>query len=228
VRFGFGSTRTFVAILPRLTRVDELILDQHGSLTTEDECHYLLEWTKGGGYSASVTNRLISNLKKGVDRRGLPEYFYKEQAIETAGYNLRQTINRKWLEKATLVPIPPSSRKADPSYDNRMTLVLQAMTRGIVEADIRELIVQRESMMPAHLSGNYRPTVAEIMANYEIDESLTDPQPTVIGLFDDILTAGSHFRAAKLVLGGRFPGVPVVGVFLARRIFPPGELNPGV
>jgi hypothetical protein len=199
-----------------------LIRDQHGSLTADDECHYLWEWTRGGGYSASATNQLISNLKKGVERRGLADYHYKEEAIQTAASNLRQTINRKWLEKATLVPIPPSSCKDDLKYDNRMTLVLQAMTSG-TEADIRELIVQGESMTPAHLSGNYRPTVAEIMANYEIDEALTDPQPTVIGLFDDILTAGSHFRAAKLVLLGRFPGVPIVGIFLARRIFPPGE-----
>jgi hypothetical protein len=96
-----------------------------------------------------------------------------------------------------------------------MTLVLQAVTRGIHEADIRELIIQCESMTPAHVSGLFRPTVAEIMENYEIDESLTEPPPNAIGLFDDILTAGSHFRAAKLVLLERFPGVPIVGVFLA-------------
>jgi len=200
-----------------------LILDQHGSLTADDECHYLFEWTKGGGYGASATNQLISNLKKGVHRRGFADYRYKEEAIERAGHCLGQVLNRKWLGKATLVPIPPSACKADPKYDNRMMLVLEAMTRGIVGTDIRELIVQRESMTPAHASGRYRPTVPEIMENYDIDEALIEPCPVVIGLFDDILTAGSHFRAAKLVLLHRFPGVSIVGIFLARRIFPPGE-----
>jgi len=209
---------------PRLTKVDELILDQHGSLTGEDECYHLLEWTKGGGYSASETNQLIANLKKGPEKRGFPEYYYKERAIETAAYNLRNTINDEWLRKATLVPIPPSSCKADPNYDDRMTQVLRAMTRGLSHRDIRELIIQRDSVTPAHLSGDYRPSVAEIVENYEIDESLLDPTPTVIGIFDDILTAGSHFRAAKQLLSQRFPGVSIIGVFIARRIFPqPGN-----
>jgi hypothetical protein len=205
---------------PRLTKVDELILDQHGSLSAQDECYYLLEWTKGGGYSASATNQLITNLKKGVERRGQRDYYYKEQAIETAAYNLRNAINDEWLKQATLVPIPPSSCKTDPSYDDRMTTVLRRMTRGIPAPDIRELIIQPESRVPAHLSGDYRPSVAEIAENYEIDESLCDPDPTVIGIFDDILTAGSHFKAAKLILSERFPGCAIVGVFIARRIFP--------
>ena len=82
-----------------------------------------------------------------------------------------------------------------------------------------ELIVARESMTPAHLS-NVRPTVTELMDNYEIDEAIADPPPTIIGLFDDLLTAGSHFRAARNVLSARFPRVPIIGIFIARRAFP--------
>jgi hypothetical protein len=208
-------------LAPRLSKVDELILDQHGSLTAEDECHYLLEWTKGGGYSASATNQLIANLKKTNDKKGTVGYHYKEEAIETAAYNLRNAINAGWLRQATLVPIPPSACRTDPNYDDRMTKMLHALTRGQAQRDIRELIIHRETTIPAHISGDFRPTVAEIRANYEIDESLAEPPPKVIGIFDDILTAGSHFRAAKLVLTERFPGVPIVGVFIARRIFPP-------
>jgi len=207
-------------LAPRLSKVDELILDQHGSLIVEDDCYYLLEWTKGGGYSASATNQLIANLKKTNDKKGTPGYHYKEEAIEKVAYDLGNAINAEWLKQATLVPIPPSACKTDPQYDNRMTRLLQALTRRLGERDIRELIVHRESMIPAHISGDCRPTVAEIRANYEIDESLTEPRPKVIGVFDDILTAGSHFRAAKLLLSERFPGVPVIGVFVARRIFP--------
>lgn len=206
---------------PRLSKVDELILDQHGSLTAEDECYYLLEWTRGGGYSASATNQLIANLRKTNDKKGTLGYHYKEEAIETSAYNLRNAINAEWLKEATLVPIPPSSCRSDPNYDDRMTGVLRALTRGLAKRDIRELIIHRESMTPAHTSGDCRPTVAEIRANYEIDESLVEPSPRIIGIFDDILTAGSHFRAAKMLLTERFPAVPVIGVFIARRIFPP-------
>jgi predicted amidophosphoribosyltransferase len=155
-----------------------------------------------------------------VERSGRPEYFYKGQAIQSAGNELRTALNDEWLNIATLVPIPPSACRDDPMYDDRMTQVLRVMVRDL-RADIRELIRHRQSVVPAHVSGDYRPRVQEIFENYEIDETLTDPAPTSIGLFDDILTAGSHFRAAKLLLQERFPDVPVIGVFVARRVFPP-------
>lgn len=204
---------------PRLTRVDELILDEHGSLTVEDECYFLREYTRGVGYQASDTNQLIANLKKSTERRGQRDYRYKQQAIEIAGREFRSALNPEWLRTATLVPIPPSSNRDDPRYDHRITQVIQVVTSGL-QADIRELIMQRESTIPAHLSGNYRPTVAEILENYAIDETLTEPTPNRIGVFDDILTAGSHFRATKLLLQQRFGAIPVVGIFVARRIFP--------
>jgi predicted amidophosphoribosyltransferase len=205
---------------PRLTRVDELILDEHGSLTVDDECYFLREYTRGGGYQASDTNQLITNLKKSTERRGQRDYRYKQQAIEIAGRELGAALKEDWLKAATLVPIPPSASREDPLYDDRMTKVIRTMTLGL-QVDVRELIVQRESTAPAHLSGDYRPRVAEIFENYEIDQSHTDPPPNIVGLFDDILTAGSHFRAAKLLLQQRFGDIPVVGIFIARRVFPP-------
>jgi len=43
-------------------------------------------------------------------------------------------------------------------------------------------------------------------------------QPKHIGLFDDVITAGSHFRAAKDLLQDRFPEAKIVGIFVARRV----------
>ena len=40
----------------------------------------------------------------------------------------------------------------------------------------------------------------------------------MIGLFDDVLTTGAHFRAASAVLKQSFPGVRIVGLFIARRV----------
>jgi hypothetical protein len=58
----------------------------------------------------------------------------------------------------------------------------------------------------------------EIAELYQIDESLAAPAPKGIGLFEDLLTSGAHFKAAQEVLERRFPGVLVIGVFLARRV----------
>lgn len=47
---------------------------------------------------------------------------------------------------------------------------------------------------------------------------LKNPAPQVIGLFDDVLTTGAHFRAASTVLQRALPGVRVISVFIARRV----------
>ncbi len=58
----------------------------------------------------------------------------------------------------------------------------------------------------------------EIQANYSVDEMLLDPKPQTIGLVDDVLTTGAHFRAACTVIRHVYPDVQVVGLFLARRV----------
>lgn len=90
--------------------------------------------------------------------------------------------------------------------------------------DIRELVHQRESTDPAH-ECEQRPTPYEIAANYYVDEELTKPDPRVIVVVDDVLTKGSHFKAMQMVLSARFPGVPIKGVFVARRVPQPNELE---
>ena len=65
-----------------------------------------------------------------------------------------------------------------------------------------------------------RVTVDELLALYTIDEDMTDPPPQAIGIVDDVLTAGTHYRAMHLLLSQRFPDVPIIGLFVARRVFP--------
>jgi predicted amidophosphoribosyltransferase len=94
--------------------------------------------------------------------------------------------------------------------------MLQAI-RAAPRPDIRELIVQRASMAAVH-EQDHRPPPEEIQANYALDEKLRNPPPQVIGLFDDVLTTGAHYRAASAVLKEAFPNVRVIGLFIARRV----------
>ena len=57
----------------------------------------------------------------------------------------------------------------------------------------------------------------EIEDLYSIDETLTEQTVGKIAIVDDVLTTGGHFRAAKNVLSAKFPNVPIVGLFIARR-----------
>jgi len=82
--------------------------------------------------------------------------------------------------------------------------------------DIRELVIQRQTMEAAHDAG-IRPGPDQIAAGYQIDENLCKPVPNAIALFDDVITTGAHFAAARRVLQVRFPQTRIFGSFIARR-----------
>ena len=112
-------------------------------------------------------------------------------------------LNPKWLSIATLIPVPPSKIKSDPLYDDRLIQMLRVLGAGL-ELDIREMIAQRESTEAAH-STEARLRVDELCDNYVIEESLVAPPPRVIGVVDDVLTTGSHFKAVQRLLSWAFP-----------------------
>ncbi|MGE0093733.1 MAG: hypothetical protein AB7T40_04385 [Alphaproteobacteria bacterium] len=186
--------------------------------------YYLYEYTSGQNYLFGETNNLISNLKKSPTRANRPaEYRHKLDAIQKCARDLSHALNREWLDGATLVPVPPSKARGTPEYDDRISQICRAIPASPI--DVRELVVQRTSMDAAHVSGN-RPSVEELLAAYEIDEALTSPAPLRIAIVDDVVTAGTHYRAVHTLLSGRFPGIPVIGVFIARRALSQDQRSP--
>ncbi len=207
----------------RLTKVDELMRCDHAHLSNEDECYFLGEYTARRGYAYSSTNNLISNFKKPMDRLGLPEWPYKQNAIEQAGNALAEAIGEDELGRMTFVPIPPSKAKGDPLYDDRLMQMLKAIPASR-KLDIREIVVQKMSTDPVHQSES-RPTPEQIEAIYEIDRKLLIPEPPLIAIVDDILTTGAHFRASKSMLSSYFPATKVIGLFVARRVPDTADLD---
>ncbi|MDD3021222.1 MAG: hypothetical protein PHX61_09650 [Alphaproteobacteria bacterium] len=199
----------------RLIKIDDLVRGQHSFLDSNDECYYLRDYTAGMGYSHSNANKLISNLKKCPSKKGMPEYVYKAKAISTAANDFRKVFPPRILQTGTLVPIPPSKAKNDPLYDDRMSQILAQMTEGM-SVDIRELLYSKHSVDASHTSKK-RLSPSELERVISIDESVALPSPKGIILFDDVLTAGAHFRACKNILTNRFPGIVVLGCFIARR-----------
>lgn len=202
----------------RLSKIDDSNRADHTRLTDGDQCLYLFEYTSGKGYSFSATNGLISNLKKKPSLRGRPGYQYKQQAINKCAAALGGTLNPAWLDEATLVPVPGSKMLGHPDYDDRV----ERMCRGIrANIDVRSLVRQTSSTEASHEAGaGNRVTVEQLLAVYKIDEALARQPPRSIGIIDDVLTAGTHFRAMDDLLPRRFPNVPIVGIFVARRVFP--------
>jgi len=200
------------------TQVDDLIRRDHNALSAEDVCIFLREYKAGAGYEGE-TNSLIMNLKKKPsERQAKGGWHYKGRAIKQFSEELAASLNPKWLDEATLIPIPGSKAQDHPDYDDRMEQICNGIREGL---DVRGIVKQAGSMEASHTAGDgNRASVEELIENYHIDETLTDPTPVSIGIFDDVLTVGRHYRAMHTVLSQRFPGVPITGIFIARTIRP--------
>jgi hypothetical protein len=210
----------------RLSEIDDSNRQDHTYLCVEDVCYYLFEYTSRRDFNYGFANNLISNLKKSVARRdNRYEYRYKTRAIAQCSEFLAATLDDRWLEHATLVPTPPSKNRADPLYDPRITQICQGIRKlKQYPVDVRELVVQRDSIQAAHES-DVRPTVAELLRIYTVDEEQVVLTPRTIGIVDDVLTAGTHYVAMKRLLIARFPSVPITGIFIARRVFPADDMT---
>lgn len=201
----------------KLTQIDDSNRGDHFQLNAEDKCLFLFEYTSGRDYTFSETNQLISNLKKKPSTANRPGYHYKARAIRSCSNAFGQALNRKWLDDATLVPVPGSKIAGHADYDDRMTQVCQGI-RASPPLDVRSIVRQTVSYESSHTTGN-RISVEELLEIYEIDETQVSPPPKWIGIFDDMLTVGVHYRAMHALLRRRFPSVPITGIFVARRVF---------
>lgn len=205
-----------------LHRVDESNLSDHHWLSASDACYYFHEYTPKQGFNYSPANNFVLNFKIKVRHRSEPRYRYKTQAIDEAGRRwnvLLQTMASD--QQLTLVPIPPSKAKGHAEYDDRIWRAIQIASAGR-QVDARELIVQSESYAAAHEQGDgHRIRPDELQPMYQVSDIA--PRQTVI-LFDDMLTTGCHFVAARDAILARWPSRNVVGFFLARRV--PVALDP--
>lgn len=202
--------------MARLQKIDDLVRGDHYHLAPEDHCYYWGEYTARKPHSFSDANNLIINFKKNPSKKGRPEWHYKERAIEQAAAFFRGTLKAESFSQFTLVPVPPSKEKHHPEYDDRIVRMLQLVGHGR-NADIRELVIQTETIDAAHDS-DIRPRPDDLVTVYTIDESIALPEPKTLFVFDDVLTTGAHFKAMQRVLNNRYPNVPVVGFFIARRV----------
>lgn len=205
-------------MLNKLSKIDRLTVQDHYYLSEADEVWYFAEYTPGERYLSSPANQLIRNIKRDVKYRTDPPsgaWYYKVRDIGRVGLALSQHIGAS--AAATFVPIPPSVVKTDEAYDSRNFDILDDFRRRVGgAADVRELLYQRHSTRRSHLSSD-RVTRDELIDAYRVDDSCATPAPQTIVLFDDVLTTGTHFLAARHVLQQRFGNIRVAGLVVCRR-----------
>jgi hypothetical protein len=204
----------------KLQAIDDSNRGAHYFLTPDDRCFFLHEFTARKGYNYSPGNQFIFNFKKSPAQQHEPHFAYKLRAIQEAILMYRAIFSQvsHLYDNCTFTPVPPSKVKGHPEYDDRMWQVVEGVCSGF-NADARELIIQTSSYDSAHNVGQSgrRIKPEELVELYQVDT--VAPKSTVL-LFDDVLSAGCHFRAAKTAILETHPGVDVIGLFLARRVVP--------
>ncbi|WP_406626088.1 hypothetical protein [Acidovorax sp. SDU_ACID1] len=213
----------------RLQIVGEIERRQHYYLTAEHRCYFFgeytpHEYTNGARAAYSETNQHIGNLKKPPSRRGQTDWPYKGKAIRLAGQRLYDAI--KWdapgMRLATFVPVPPSKTRQDANYDDRILQILNNLNGHLpFDLDIRDMLISDGSLRASHENFE-RAAPADIRRSLVLNAELARkaPNPKSIFLVDDVLTTGAHFVGISDLLSESFPGVPVIGIFMARTVRP--------
>ena len=196
--------------------IGELELPDHYRLTADDQCYFIGAYTARAGFGHSSTNDIISNLKKSPLTRNTPQWNYKIRAIREVAAAIRANLNPERVPDLTFVPIPPRKPVGHAEYDDRMAQVARLLGPNV---DVRELIITIQERDGFHLGDNARDPLA-LRATLAFNEALLEPAPTEIILLDDVLTTGCSYGVCKAMLNEQFPGVPVSGLFVARRMLP--------
>jgi hypothetical protein len=210
-----------VAAKKNLQKIDELYLPQHTQLGATDECYFLFEYAGRKGPNYSLHNQLIYNFKKFMSRKDQADFHYKEKAIlEIARIFISTPVWEK-IKFSTWVIVPSSKMKSHPEYDDRLLKTLQCMKSLFSPLDIREMLFAQVDREPASLANKHnkqRPTVDDHLNNWKIEEALKAPAPGSIIIFDDVITTGASYKAAKIILERHYVKVPIFGIFIARDI----------
>lgn len=206
--------------ITKLTQIDDLTRKDHHFLTPADNIFYFGEYTSQTSWDYSTTNKDILTFKAcpATSKRG--RIHYKEEMIRQLAGLTRRLISPEWAEMHTWVPVPPSKEPTDPRYDDRLVRMLRiAYPRDV---DIRQLVLQNGSRESAHSRDAAR-RLEDL--DYYIDETIADPEPASVIVFDDMVTTGRSYVKMRNTIQSRFPNANVIGVFLTRRIFPPLDLE---
>lgn len=203
----------------RFTKIDQLTITDHWFLEVADLCYFLGEYNARRGFGHSPTNQLIYNIKMPMTCRGTPRWPHKGRSIHAAIAALREAFGEK-INHLTLVPVPPSKTTAHPEFDNRVVQIAHGIVAG-TKGNVVELVHQTVDMDASHLApalGRSRASIDELVAAYTYDADEAGTCNPIIGVFDDVLTTGRHFKSMQRIILRHLPEAKVVGFFLARCV----------
>jgi hypothetical protein len=168
-----------------------LLLGEHCYLDSTDDCYFanLYECRRRVGARSQILA-----LKRN-----------QTSAIRYFTQQLSAALPEKWASNFTFVPMPPAAGLLNP---------VRSIVKELAVEDTRDLLLQNVSTPCSHNGWRLSPAQrAEFMI---VNELAAHPKPEAVVVVDDVLTTGAHYRASKEVLRMRWPGLSVLGLFIAR------------
>lgn len=188
-------------------------------LETGDDCYYAREYISKGGFSASQTNGLISNFKKGIDKKNTLQWQHKLNAI----VQFAEELSRLLKDGTIVATVPASKSKNDPEYDSRLDDVLKKLGKLRPTLHIVEPLRVKKTLPAVHLGGDRKSSIfynnLEWLGGLPIDANH-------LVLVDDVITTGSHFKACQKMVLENVPTIKVFGIFWAKTIWPDRDESP--
>ena len=186
-------------------------------ISRDDVCAYLLE-KESEGYSASDANNLIYNFKKPVNRKGLPDWRYKDIAINT----ISEMVNNIAFPNCIIVPAPTSNPRYSANWDSRIDQVVDSIVTEAIT--VEKILDVNSSVTPAHLGGSR--DIDSIKAQTICYELKNTAMVDTIIIVDDVLTTGAHFKAWKELILETYPSIKkVYGLFFALHVWKDIEVS---
>jgi predicted amidophosphoribosyltransferase len=123
-------------------------------------------------------------------------------------------ISKNGPKSYTITAIPPSKRKSDPDYDDRMQQVAKGLAAN-TGMSYAELVSQSASYTPSHSTASgSRMKPEDLKRLYSVT---SHPPSSSVFILDDVLVTGSHYTAYRDTLLESFPNLRIAGLFIARR-----------
>jgi len=197
-----------------LVQIDELLMRRHSHLEPTDVCFKIMDYKGWRKFGPNPVNRLIMDFKIDVNSSS-NRIEVKKRAINSIAEILNDafpTIKNELF----FIPVPPSKKKTDPLYDDRMIKVLMKFCELRTNANLCEAISCKESMPASHLSP-VRPSMNEIFKNLQINNSIDLNNKNVI-IIDDVIRDGAHFKACQRIISAKFQTRSICGVFLGSNV----------
>lgn len=205
----------------RPLQIDDLTRRDHYYLEVEDTCYYFGEYYPRSGYGVGFNSEIYNFKMAPSVRHNRPDrYIYKERAISKCAGLFRGCINSQL--GAHFIPMPPSKVVTDPDYDDRVLRLCHEICQGNPKWIPTDILRQSSSIESFHSTSGKKRMPPDRLANViQISNPSFQLKTENIILLDDVLTTGSHYKAAKIVLTKHFGNdLNIIGFFIARTARP--------